>query len=88
MFSRTVPSSSSGSWREVADRLAEAGALVREGVLPVEIDAARRRAPEPDDEPREGGLAGARGADDAEELARLDAKPTLRSSGGSWPGGT
>ena len=58
--------------RQVADRLAEAAALVREGALPVEEDAARGRRPEADDEPRQRRLAGARRADDAEELAALD----------------
>ena len=58
--------------RQVADRLAEAAALVGEGALAVEVDAAGGRRPEADDQPRQRRLAGAGGADDAEHLAALD----------------
>ena len=74
--------------RQVADGLAEAGALVGEGALAVEEDAAGGRRPEADDEPGERRLAGAGGADDAEELAGLDAEGDVAHERRFWPAGT
>ena len=72
MFSATVAESSTDSWLDHGDLVAERGQRQRADVVAVDQDAPRRRVVEPRQEVEDRGLARARAADEGDAHPRLD----------------